>query len=300
MASKIIVQLDKKRPDLNGGPPRQEHCTLDRNTWSSVARQPQVLIRRDADRLALFTVVDTNDAGAAGVARVGTEGLKRLGGSVNAGCLGSIFSAAFAEFGATLEPNFLSDIDANTARRQTALIEQLIGTGTAIAVLAPHGGMIEPHTDTQAQRVYDLLVAGGRSARLWMSQGWKRGGDAYACWHITSTELSPASFPRLRTLFETRFARAVAFHGWGRPYIGVGGRADEAFRTRVRDAIAAVVPSTVTVQLENDSLAGSAPGNIVNAVTRDDQGVQIEQPEGVRNTHAVPIADAVAAVYLDL
>jgi phage replication-related protein YjqB (UPF0714/DUF867 family) len=298
MASKIIVQLDRKRPELNGGPPRQEHCTLDVNTWESISRRPQVLIRRDENRLALFTVVAANDASPGGVARVGEKGVERLGGSVKAGCLGSIVGATFAEFGATLEPDFLSDVDEATARRQTALIEQSAGTGTAIAVLAPHGGMIEQHTDTQVRRVYDLLVAGGKSARLWMSQGWKRSGDAYACWHITATELSPASFPKLRTVFETRFERALAFHGWSRSYIGVGGGADAAFRTRVRDAIAAVVPSGVSVQLEEDSLAGSAPKNIVNAVTRAGQGVQIEQPDGVRGTHATAIADAVAAVYL--
>jgi hypothetical protein len=69
----------------------------------------------------------------------------------------------------------------------------------------------------------------------------RAGGDAYACWHITTTELSPASFPKLRTVFETRFERALAFHGWSRSCIGVGGGADAALRTRVRDAIAEAV-----------------------------------------------------------
>ena len=83
-------------------------------------------------------------------------------------------------------------------------------------MLAPHGGMIEAGTDRHAERVHAALTAAGRSARGWLGQGWKKGGGAKACWHVTSAEISARSFPKLGAMLVAKADHAVAFHGWTR------------------------------------------------------------------------------------
>jgi phage replication-related protein YjqB (UPF0714/DUF867 family) len=240
------------------------------------------------------------------VVRVGVGGIPRLGGVVNRGCIGIVSRATFADFTATASSMFLSRFGKDFVARQTALTETLVGDGDAIAILAPHGGDIEKHTDLQTIRVYEELLAAGKSVRRWMCQGKKKGGDAKESWHITSAEISPLSFPELGVLFKTKFAHAVAFHGWDRDYVGVGGGAPELFRLPFVTAIERVVGKGNVCLAEyppekykDAPLAGRSPDNIVNKISGDN-GVQIEQPKGARADLADRIAAAVAGVYLTL
>jgi phage replication-related protein YjqB (UPF0714/DUF867 family) len=86
-----------------------------------------------------------------------------------------------------------------------------------VAVLAPHGGKIEVGTDDQATSVVQALAQSGKSVRAWIARGFNPRG-AHRCWHITASEISEQSFPRLGALFgpgasRGAFAHAVAFHG---------------------------------------------------------------------------------------
>ena len=68
--------------------------------------------------------------------------------------------------------------------------------------LGPGQGQIEPCTDRQAERVAERLQDKGVSS--WRCKGWKQGGGAHERWHITSTDIHPASFPKLgRVIFGT-------------------------------------------------------------------------------------------------
>jgi hypothetical protein len=89
------------------------------------------------------------------------------------------------------------------------------GHQSYFAVIAPHGGKIEEHTDEQVAAVFTQLRTAGFSASTWACKGF---GDATKGasdrWHITSDDIHPASFPLLGSLMSRRFFYGVAFHGF--------------------------------------------------------------------------------------
>lgn len=302
MALQVSVQLDTKTNTLNTGSVPREHCSVDAHVLAELRIGQQVVIKRDENRLALYTIAEQNDAGLSGIVRLGPAGIERVGGGEKRGCVGSIFRSGFGDFTATIEPAFLSDLPEGIARGQTALIEHLVGSGKGIAVLAPHGGDIEEGTDTQARRVTEALTAADVSVQAWVCQGWKKGGGgARSCWHITSAEIEPASFPKLHAMFATKFNHAVSFHGWDSNHIGIGGGADEEFRSLFLKPIQDANPGCSVELAKKSDNAGTSPKNIVNAITYRGNGVQIEQPLVARRGEAAArVADAVAGVYMTM
>jgi phage replication-related protein YjqB (UPF0714/DUF867 family) len=75
------------------------------------------------------------------------------------------------------------------------------GQNRKLVVIAPHGGEIEENTDKQAEYVWSRFSPDGIS--LWTCKGFSSEGssDAFERWHITSTEISEKSFPKLNTIF---------------------------------------------------------------------------------------------------
>jgi phage replication-related protein YjqB (UPF0714/DUF867 family) len=198
------------------------------------------------------------------------------------------------------------------------LTEQVLGKGaTGLAVLAPHGGKIEVGTDGQATMVFKALARQGKPVRAWIARGFNPRG-AHRCWHITASEISERSFPRLGSLFgpgaaRGPFAHAVAFHGQNdsEAIVVGGGLPREAAHTalkmslglHIRDALQGVMedPPAVVVQ-RSGPLAGIERANIVNRITAAGNGIQVEQPAAVRTVkeRRDTIAQAVAAFYVDL
>ena len=284
-----------------------EHCAIDRESLGvlAIAVGQQVLIRRSSMRVALYTVAEPIDATGAAV-HVGTAGLARLGGVTGEPPPGKL--------DATVETDFTGDGPPGSVR----LTEELLGDAAqGLAVLAPHGGRIEVGTDDQARAVYGLLESEAKQVRAWIARGFNPTG-AHRCWHITSSEISEQSFPRLGSLFDSgasrgSFAHAVAFHGQNDTeaiVIGGGLPRDEAhtalkmdLRSRVHDALRAVMDNPPPVEVRRSGpLAGAQRRNIVNRVTPRGNGIQLEQPAGVRNDEQQreAIARAVAAFYVDL
>jgi phage replication-related protein YjqB (UPF0714/DUF867 family) len=304
MAIRTSLSTDTASPALNTKAHASEHCALDGASLdvlrSAVGRQ--VLVRRSAKRLALYTVAEQIDA-AGRAAHVGPAGLARLEDPPGGPPLR-----------ATVETEFTGG-DAQTPVRLT---EQLLGKGaTGLAVLAPHGGKIEVHTDAQATFVFKALAHAGKPVRAWIARGFNPAG-AHPCWHITASEISERSFPRLGLLFgpgapRGPFAHAVAFHGQNdSEAIMVGGGLPRdaqhtALKTtlasRIRDALQAVMadPPDVVVA-KKGPLAGVERANIVNRVAVAGNGIQLEQPAAVRTVkeRRDAIAQAVAAFYVDL
>jgi phage replication-related protein YjqB (UPF0714/DUF867 family) len=170
---------------------------------------------------------------------------------------------------------------------------------TKLVACAPHGGIIENYTDEQAERVYSQLDAQSKDVSAWRCKGWQDAIGAYDAWHITSTEISPESFPLLNAIKDRGFDYAVSFHGFGEADIAVGGGASATLKQEVADAIAAIpgLPYDVTV-VSSGPYAGTSPDNFVNWLTSPaGNGVQIEQPYGARRDYGQAIADAVASVF---
>lgn len=170
-----------------------------------------------------------------------------------------------------------------------------------IAVIAPHGGSIERATDAQAERV----ASDDRfRADFWICQG--PGGGAFRRWHVTSDDLSEASFRGLRALLGAPHDLAVSFHGFTDVEdvdVIVGGLLDVEVRRVMRDEL----ERRLTVVLRRPAIAilatsthdphpGLAPGNVVNRLATEG-GLQIEQGLALRSTRNA--ADVVADVVAD-
>ena len=305
MKARTCLSEDSGSVSLNKAAHAVEHCAVDPASLAAIDSDlgRQVLIRRSSGRLALYTVTE-RISDSARVVRVGTKGFQRLATPSGA--------RRAQQFNATVESDFTEG--AAPAR----LTEELLGEhATGLAILAPHGGRIEPRTDDQAQSVYDTLALQAKPVRAWIARGFNPTG-AHKCWHITSSEISEHSFPKLGSFFASTtssraYAHAVAFHGQNdSEAIVVGGGLpldDEhtALKTelssRIRIALEAVMdpPPEVEVGLFGP-LAGAQRKNIVNRVTVRGNGIQIEQPAAVREDEAQreAIASAVADFYCEL
>ena len=302
--ARVCLSEDSTSVSLNTAAHAVEHCAVDSESLEVIggALGRQVLVRRAPRRLALYTVTESISVPAP-EAHVGTEGLARLASATD---------PPRAQCNATVEPDF-TEGDA-----PARLTEELLGDhATGLAILAPHGGRIEPGTDIEAESVYNALALQAKPVRAWIARGFNPAG-AHKCWHITSSEISEHSFPKLGSLFDPTTARgpyahALAFHGHNdSPTVVVGGGlprsdADTELKTqlslKIRIALEAVMdpPPEVEVRLCGP-LAGAQRKNIVNRVAVRGNGIQIEQPAAVRadETPREAIAGAVAEFYRDL
>jgi phage replication-related protein YjqB (UPF0714/DUF867 family) len=188
------------------------------------------------------------------------------------------------------------------AKHKGELIERsIVRQNRKLILIAPHGGNIEPWTDEQAQYVRNHLP--DDRASLWICKGFKHPDatedehDAHNRWHITATEISERSFPKLRTIIEPKFEYAIAFHGMEKNFICVGGNAesiDAGLIEEIRDSIKHKLndPSIEVVATAcGGGFSGDDPCNIVNRLGV--KGIQIEQGLDIRDAHWKEIAQAV-------
>lgn len=270
-----------------------EHCSADPEALAAIGRERghQIRVRLAADptTFALYTVSETRDEIADSLVRMGRGGRARLGD-------GSEFAAVVD----SVVPR--PGLDDTEAERLHEFVERLSDDGThrGLIVLAPHGGDIEPHTDTQADRVAEQLAEHGVSS--WRCKGFgPADGGAARLFHITSTDIDEASFPALASVIGRRFRYAVAFHGFSDDEILVGGGAPFRLKAEIAAEIEGAVSGAgipVRIAGPNDVLGGDSPRNIVNRLTANRRnGIHIEQSLRGRAEHGIAIADAVAAVF---
>jgi phage replication-related protein YjqB (UPF0714/DUF867 family) len=143
-----------------------------------------------------------------------------------------------------------------------------------------------------------------KAASLWLCKGWWNRnwqGNAFDHWHITSTEIHEASFPRLNSIISRGFTYAVAFHGFHQSEILIGGGcAAESLKQEIKEKIERKIGSHIPVRIASskERYGGDSPQNIVNRLTADgESGIQIEQSREARSSHWQEIADAVVDVY---
>jgi phage replication-related protein YjqB (UPF0714/DUF867 family) len=164
-------------------------------------------------------------------------------------------------------------------------------TAGDVAVIAPHGGAIERHTDEQAATV----AADPRlNVDLWVCEG--RGTDQFRRLHITSDDLSEQSFAGLRALLAREHRCAVSFHGFSpvtKPGsttaldLIVGRQFDVDGRYKIADRIRhALLPTEVGFEVYvttscTDPLSGLSPRNAVDRLAGS-RGIQIEQSAWLR------------------
>jgi phage replication-related protein YjqB (UPF0714/DUF867 family) len=263
---------------------RREHCAPAAVLLASLdgALHRQVRIHH-ADEFALYTVSELLHETTDPVVRMGLRARRRLHDD--------------GEFEGVLDTKVVDrELCDTEARDAGELVERLLDDGAQahLIAIAPHGGDIEEHTDDQAERVAERL--GPDLASAWRCKGWRPGGGAFDRWHITSTDIDPASFPLLASVISRRFTRAVAFHGFDdEPGVLIGGTAPDDVKQGLALAIRRVLPEDLGVRVASPSerYAGDDPDNIVNRLGPCG-GIQIEQGPSPRDDHACDIADAVA------
>ena len=275
---------------------RREHCSADADRLRTIGREvgQQVRIYRDDSEFALFTVSEARDEDPDTIVRLGRIGRARLGPPGD-----------FAGRVLAVGPHpTLSDAE---ARALGELVERSDddGEATGLLVLAPHGGDIEPSTDAEAERLASALAGAGKgkgkSVSTWRCKGWHPAGGQAAPlrWHITSTDISEASFPLLGRLAARRFDYAVSFHGMAREAILIGGSGPMPLKEELQAEIGRALEGSgipVLIGKPGDANGGISPQNIVNRYCRG-TGIQIEQSPRARRDHWKAIADAVARVY---
>ena len=268
-----------------------EHCSADPEKLGVIGRAlgHQVRVVHPNGKKAVYTVSELRQESPDRRLRMCLDGRKRLDPA------GATFASGTCD-SSCLRSN-LTDAEAES---QGEFVERLdeSGIGSALVALAPHGGLIENYTDEQAERVLSQLVAAGKAVACWRCKGWRVGGGAFDAWHITSTDIHPASFPLLDSIKDGGYAYSVAFHGYGEDTVAVGGAAPLSLKTEIADAIQVALGGEHAVEVVTSGpYAGADPKNLCNWITATGAGIQIEQPSDVRSGHWQAVADAVAAVF---
>ena len=164
----------------------------------------------------------------------------------------------------------ITGIDDNEAEKRGEFIEYLShdDRNHKLVVIAPHGGEIEQWTDKQAEYIRNYYFPSD-CVSLWICKGFssKDEEDAFERWHITSTELSEKSFPKLYAISRQKFEYSIAFHGWKQDFICVGGSADTDLKCEIKDAIKKALKaegSDIDVKDSNcpEDFNGNNPNNI--------------------------------------
>jgi phage replication-related protein YjqB (UPF0714/DUF867 family) len=143
--------------------------------------------------------------------------------------------------------------------------------GTRVAIIAPHGGTIEPETASIARAV------AGDDLSFYLFEALHAG--AHGDYHITSHRFDE---PRALALVAGADT-SIAIHGRkddGTDTVWLGGR-DETLRDAVGDALRAAGFAAAL----NTALPGVHPSNICNR-TRSGAGVQLELPRSLRRSLA--------------
>ena len=175
---------------------RREHCvaSLDRIKMIGKNIGEQVRIERPTENgtaFALYTVVGDHDR-ESDIVFVGYE---------IRGDLEERFDLISYPFTGKVEAQVTAEgLSDEQAEKCSEFVERLTDNGVnqRLVVIAPHGGNIEKFTDLQADYVREQFSPDRVSG--WICKGFKKGGGAYDRWHITSTDISENSFPKLKTI----------------------------------------------------------------------------------------------------
>jgi phage replication-related protein YjqB (UPF0714/DUF867 family) len=271
---------------------RREHCVASLDQINRIGKTigEQVRIERPTENgttLALYTVVGDHDR-ESDIVFVGYKirgDLEERFDLINYPFIGKVEAQVITEG--------LSD---GQAEKCSEFVERLTDNGVnqRLVVIAPHGGNIEKFTDLQADYVREHS---SDHVSEWICKGFKKGGGAYDRWHITSTNISENSFPKLKTIMGRHFEYSIAFHGWTKNYICIGGSESAVgLKQEIKAAIeGAILGSGIEVRDSGcEDFDGDNEHNIVNRLGT--HGIQIEQSEKARESYYKHIAEAVAKV----
>lgn len=283
------------------------------DVFETLEREPgeQVRVTRDDDT-AVFTLAaeddeDAMDDSADAVVRASGEGKCRLAffedddfeddrrwGPLRGD---ETCDLADEEFEVEIDPQVpADDLDTDEAADDGELVETYVEGETDIAVIAPHGGRIQPFTDLQVEKMLEDFddITG------WMLEGFGQNTSFYR-WYVPSAEMAEVSYPGLAELSEETYDTAVSFNGITGDEIYVGGTADESLRQDIVDAIEEALPHDGSpVSLGENQYSATRSETLVNRITDGESGgIWIGQPIADRRNSWDVIVEAVGSVLAD-
>lgn len=161
-------------------------------------------------------------------------------------------------------------------------------------ILSPHGGQVEPNTDTQAM----LLASKLEDASAWGTRGIVNGSYNYAFdrWHIESQNSSVEDFPLyMEEIDSSNYEMAVSFHAMGSEEgIIVGGNLNKTAGESLASYLRNNIPEDINVEFreEKSDRAGSNPNNFVN-YSGARFPIHLEQNIGLVSRYPVEIVEVV-------
>ncbi|SEU15269.1 hypothetical protein [Stigmatella erecta] len=169
----------------------------------------------------------------------------------------------------------LTDANTNSAGKVKEYTAR--ASGAQVAYTVPHP--FEKYTFEQAELIHNADPV--RNA-IWALGIDNNVSGTLNYYHITSAEISGASFPGLGSFFSSQITNAVSFHGelsCGTSEVRVGGAIEPAFRQGVAEIIRAELndPSLRVHWKSGICFDGTAPANFVNAMSIAGRGLQLEQ-----------------------
>jgi hypothetical protein len=260
----------------------KEYCSLRRDVAATIGRdvgEQICLLPVNDGRSGVFTIHEFHDDDAA--IRIGKAGRDRLDVSPGA----SVTALPIAT-----QPS----LTRMSAFEQNDVTETVWDDGDqdTLLVCAPHDGM-ESNTGLAAGIVRKRL--GSERASAWFCHAY--GPDAFQRHHITSTDMSPSSYPGLARVSDRGFDYCVTFHVWDGDEVLVGGLADAELRESLGGRLAEAIDGERNVVTDYSEMkyAGNSQANLVNWLTADEQsGIQIELTPVVARQYRKRVARAVA------
>ncbi len=262
-----------------------EYCTLRRDIAQEIGSFPgeQVRLKPEGDegRSAAFTVHDIHDSDAE--IRIARNGRERLA-----------LNASAAVRASSIVP--VHELTRMEAFESNNVTETLWDTGQeSVLVCAPHDGF-ESNTAQAAGIVRKRI--GDERASAWFVHAF--GPDAFDRFHITSANISPASYPGLATVADRGFDYCISFHVFRGDDVLVGGLADKTLRDELGERISEAINGKRHVETERSEMryAGKTQENIVNRLTTDSEsGIQIEMPALIAHRYRKRVARTVADFF---
>ena len=159
-------------------------------------------------------------------------------------------------------------------------------------VIAPHGGEIEAHTDSQAKDVARAL-----DCSAWLYEAHSDSQRTFKKHHVTSTQITVEDFPEIKKL-NYPFERTLAFHGHSGDDILVGGYgAGRGLHGALLAELRFLNLGCDVKRVRSGNKAGRSQNNIVNRLASPTATtIQIEQPLSVRQAHGEAISETVSTV----
>ncbi len=188
-------------------------------------------------------------------------------------------------------------------KEQSEFVEQLNQreekSGKEFLFLALHGGDMEAFTAQQVE-----LLGNSIPCTTYVCKGYRKGGGAFNRWHITSSELSIRSFPKLNELanHQPKHEYCISFHGMSKGGILIGGLASSMEKELLQSILLQEIEKKnqnddkviVRIAESHDLYNGMSVKNPVNWLTESGTGgIQLEQDRTVRSKYWKEIVKSV-------